>query len=140
VRYLFDTCVVSELPKPNANADVLRFADQLDVRDSFLSVVTIGELRRGVYLLPEGRRRSDLNQWIDGLVVQFSGNILAVDMDTSDIWAQISAKAQRRGRTIAMADGLIAATALQHGMQVVTRNVKDFEPTGVPIVNPWITE
>jgi predicted nucleic acid-binding protein len=128
------------LPKPNPNVDVVRFADQLDLRETFLSVVTIGELRRGAYLLDEGRRRSTLSQWIDGIVIQFSENILPIDMETCDVWAKISAKAQKQGRTISMADGLIAATAIQHGMHVVTPNVKNFEPTGVVIVNPWETE
>jgi predicted nucleic acid-binding protein len=137
---LLDTSVVSELPKPRANADVVRFADQLDLSDTFLSVVTIGELRRGMFLLDEGRKRTTLSHWIDGLVIQFSGNIVPVDMETCDVWAEISARSQQRGRTIPMADGLIAATALQHDMHVVTRNVKDFEPTGVLIVNPWKTD
>jgi predicted nucleic acid-binding protein len=118
VNYLLDTSVVSELPKPNPNVDVVRFADQLDLRETFLSVVTIGELRRGAYLLDEGRRRSTLSQWIDGIVIQFSENIFPIDMETCDVWAKISAKAQKQGRTISMADGLIAATAIQHGMHV----------------------
>jgi hypothetical protein len=137
VRYLLDTSVVSELPKPRANRVVVQFAERIDLSETFLSAITVGELRRGTFLLPQGKRRSTLEDWIDGLVDRFTDNILPVTMETCEVWAELSASAQQRGRTISMADGLIAATAIQHGMRVVTRNVKDFEPTGVLIVNPW---
>jgi toxin FitB len=140
VKYLLDTSVVSELPRPKANRVVVQFADRLNLPETFLSAITVGELRRGTFLLPRSRRRSTLEAWIAGLVERFADNILPVTMETCEIWAEVSATAQQRGRTISMADGLVAATAIQHGMHVVTRNVKDFEPTGVLIVNPWESE
>jgi len=137
--YLLDTHVVSELRKIRAGkADkfVSDWAESVDASDLFLSVISIQELEIGV-LLAERRDPAQgaiFRAWLNGHVLTaFTGRVLAVDTAVALQSAQLYVPAPRPVR-----DGLIAATALVHGMIVVTRNVADFEPTGVPIINPWI--
>ncbi|WP_049789420.1 type II toxin-antitoxin system VapC family toxin [Granulicella tundricola] len=104
----------------------------------YLSVMTIGELRKGTTLLPEGKRRRQLEQWLDHeLVPRFHSRILPITQTIADHWGILSARRQRQGAPLSMADGLIAATALHHNLTVVTRNIKDFTDLGVPLLNPW---
>ena len=137
MRALLDTCVVSELQRHKPEPAVESAIDALG-SDAFLSVVTIGEILRGAHLLDEGQRQRELLEWLDSLESEFANRILGIDAQITRLWGEVSARTQRRGRQVAMADGLIAATALHHGLQVVTRNVNDFDPTGVPVLNPWL--
>ena len=137
--YLLDTNVVSELRKirpGKANRHVADWADSMDATDLYLSVISIQELEIGV-LLAERRDPSQgaiFRTWLNGHVLPaFIGRILAVDTAVALHSARLHVPDLRPVR-----DGLIAATALVHGMTVVTRNVADFKPTGVPILNPWI--
>ena len=136
--YLIDTNIVSELRKGNAtNRGVIEFFYNATATDQicYLSVVTIGELRRGIEMI---RHRGDLKQagalqnWFSQIVDQYSNNILPVDHEVAAIWADLRVPNHEN-----ILDKFIAATALLHSLQVVTRNVKDFEKTGVPIVNPF---
>ncbi len=136
--YLLDTNVVSELRKirvGKADSHVADWADSIDATDLYLSVITIQELEIGV-LLAERRDPSQgsvFREWMNGHVLPaFTGRILAIDTAVVLRSARLHVPDPRPVR-----DGLIAATALVHGMTVVTRNVTDFEPTGVPILNPW---
>jgi predicted nucleic acid-binding protein len=136
--YLLDTNVVSELRKVRAGkADkhVADWADSIDATDLYLSVITIQELEIGV-LLAERRDPSQgavFRAWLNGHVLPaFTGRILVIDIAVAQRSARLHVPDPRPVR-----DGLIAATALVHGMIVVTRNVADFEPIGVPILNPW---
>ena len=136
--YVLDTNVVSELRKirlGKADSQVAAWADSIEVMDLFLSVITIQELEIGV-LLAERRDPSQgavLRLWLNGQVIPaFNGRILDVDTAVAQRSARLHVPDPRPVR-----DGLIAATALVHGMTVVTRNVADFEPTGVPTHNPW---
>jgi len=110
---------------------------RLSLNQTFISVMTIGELQKGISLLPESRKRARLGSWLNGFEQQFSDSILPVDAETSHIWGHITARAQQSGVQLGTGDGLIAATAIQHGITVMTRNIRHFEPTGVLIVNPW---
>lgn len=137
--YLLDTNVVSELRKirlGKADLHVADWADSMDAADLYLSVVSVQELEIGV-LLAERRDPSQgaiFRAWLNGHVLPaFSGRILAVDTAVALHSARLHVPDARPVR-----DGLIAATALVHGMTVVTRNVADFKPTGVPTLNPWI--
>lgn len=103
----------------------------------FLSVVTLGELARGIALLAPGRRRSGLGVWLDGLERNYATQILGIDADIARLWGRLTAAAQQAGHQVGAADGLIAATARRHGLTVMTRNVRDFAPTGVELFNPW---
>ena len=136
--FLLDTHVVSELRKVrpgNANKHVARWADSVDAADLFLSAITIQELEIGI-LLAERRDPAQgavFRAWLNSHVLPaFSGRVLAVDTAVAQRSARLPMPELRPVR-----DGLIAGTALVHGMTVVTRNVADFEPTGVPILNPW---
>ena len=136
--FLLDTNVVSELRKVRlgkANRHVAKWADSVDAADLFLSAITIQELEMGV-LLAERRDPSQgaiFRAWLNGHVLPaFSGRVLPVDIAVAQRSARLHVPDPRPVR-----DALIAATALVHGMTVVTRNVADFEPTGVLILNPW---
>lgn len=103
----------------------------------YLSVIVIGELTKGAMLLPRGKRRTELLQWIESLLHAYSGRILPVDLDVASRWGKVMAETRRSGITLNPADALIAATALHHGLHLVTRNEKVFVHTGVKIINPW---
>ncbi|MEE9424174.1 MAG: type II toxin-antitoxin system VapC family toxin [Methylococcales bacterium] len=103
----------------------------------FVSVISIGEITKGINLLEESHRKRGLNSWLQAIESNYSDRILLIDIETVRIWGELTAKAQKSGKTIAAADGLIAATAICHGLHVMTRNVDDFEPSGVLITNPW---
>ncbi len=104
-----------------------------------MSVLTLGELRKGIDRLSEGARRTRLENWLDcDLRLRFSGRWLSVDEEVAERWGLIMANAANRGLALPVIDGLIAATALIHGMTVVTRNVSDLQGTGAPVMNPWV--
>lgn len=105
--------------------------------DLFLSVLTIGELSKGIALLPAGKRKNEFLSWFDGLRVDYSDRILSVDSETTMMWGSLTARLHRMGISLPSIDGLIAATALQHGLHLMTRNTRHFESTGVTIVDPW---
>lgn len=137
MRCLLDTCVVSELTKPRPNPELARWFAAEHAGNLYLSAITIGEIHRGMAQLAPGRRRAALAAWTDRLSRSFAGRILPVDEAVAGRWAEIAARAERSGKPKPLADGLIAATAVQYDLTVVTRNVDDFEPFGVSIFNPW---
>jgi hypothetical protein len=101
-------------------------------------VLTLGEIRRGVAGLAQGRRRTQLQEWLEReLPARFAGRILPINRAVADRWGLVSAEAKRKGRTVAGIDGLLAATAFHFDLTLVTRNVDDFASTRVPILNLW---
>jgi toxin FitB len=106
-------------------------------QELFVSVLTFAEIRFGIEILAAGKRRRQLEEWLDDLRLSFELRLLPVTASIGDRWAVLSAQAQQRGSRLSMADGLIAATALEHGQILVTRNVKDFAALGIEILNPW---
>ncbi|OFZ88694.1 MAG: hypothetical protein A2W21_07240 [Betaproteobacteria bacterium RBG_16_66_20] len=137
MSYLLDTCVVSELSRPRPNPGVVTWMSEADVASLHLSAITVGEVRRGALRLPVGKRRTSLLAWSERLRQSFSGRTLPIDESVAQRWADIAARAEQSGRPGSFADGLIAATALDRGLTLVTRNVTDFEPFGVSLLNPW---
>lgn len=137
MKILLDTCVISELQRPNVHPAIRQLLADTPDDSIFLSAITVGELTKGVALLPEGHRKQALNIWLSGLTQSFADRILPIGKETADIWGKLTARAQHQGKTIPVADGLIAATALQHGLSVVTRNTRDFIQTGVFMIDPW---
>lgn len=135
-RYLLDTNVISETRKTRADSGVIAFLSAADAMGLFLSVLTLGELRRGV----AAKRRSDpvassqLGAWVDGIETSFADRVLPVDAATATWWGEFSA-----GRSLPVIDSLIAATAHSHGLTLVTRNTGDVESMGVPLLDPWRT-
>ena len=138
MKALLDTCVISELITKQPNPKVVEFVDSLEPDDVYLSVITIGEIIKGIEKLPKSRRRIDLHNWLnDDLLVRFAGNILALDTEILIEWGTLTAHLETTGKTMPAIDSLIAATALAKKMTLVTRNVSDFKETEVEIVNPW---
>lgn len=137
MRVLLDTCVLSELRRPHANPGVRRAVEALDSASLFVSVLSIGEIAKGIALLRNGQRKRVLQRWLQDLERFYIDRLLPVDLETSHIWGELSATAQQAGRAVPASDGLIAATARRHGLHVMTRNTRDFEPTGAMLMNPW---
>ena len=137
MSYLLDTCVVSELSRPRPNPGVVAWVSEADVASLYLSAITIAEIRRGSLRLPAGKRRTILADWSERLRRSFAGRVLPIDESVALRWAEIAARAEQSGRPGSFADGLIAATALDRGLTLVTRNVTDFEPFSVSLLNPW---
>lgn len=134
---LLDTSVVSELRLPNPNPIVVQAVGTIPQPDVFLSVITIGEIQKGISLLPAGRKRQQLDIWLAGLQGRYAGQIIEIDLETGRIWGEITARARLRGEQIPAADGLIAATAIRHGFRIMTRNTRHFEVSGALVLNPW---
>jgi len=132
--YLLDTNVVSETRKSRADGGVMAFLSAADEAGLFLSVLTLGELRKGV----EARRRADrvaadrLGAWVDGIETTFADHLLPVDAAIARRWGELSA-----GRSLPVIDTLIAATAIGHGLTLVTRDTRDVAATGVSLLDPW---
>lgn len=137
MRVLLDTCVLSELRHPKGNPAVRQAVDALDEDDLLVSVIPIGEILKGISLLRESSKRRALEAWLKTLERDYSAQILAIDLEICRLWGELTARAQKAGRVVHASDGLIAATALRHGLRVMTRNTADFEPTGVLLLNPW---
>lgn len=138
IGFLLDTNVLSEFARAQAadeNVDRWLKATSDDIL--FASVLTLAEIRRGIELLPVGKRRTQLEEWQDELQISFAARLLPVTKAIGDRWAVLSAQAQRRGTPLSVMDGLIAATALEHDLTVATRNIKDFAGLNIPLLNPW---
>jgi toxin FitB len=136
--FLLDTNVVSELTRRMPEQAVLDWVAARRASSLYLAVVTLGELVRGVARLRTGARRDQLRAWLTDLLTrQFEGRILAFDREAAVIWGQLLGEGDRAGRPRAVLDAQIAAIALRHDLVLVTRNVSDFEGTGVRMVNPW---
>jgi len=134
LRVLLDTCAVSELRKPKPDAAVVA---AIPTADLFLSVLSVSEIAKGIDLLADGKRKRELEAWLLELERDYADRLLAVDLETAHIWGEITARLQKAGQALAAVDGLIAATALRHGLHLMTRNEPDFAGTGVLVVNPW---
>lgn len=135
MKALLDTCVVSELARSRPEPGVVAWVSAQDEADVFLSVLTLGEIRKGVEKLPDTPRKDALRAWLEAdLPARFRGRVLAVDAAVADTWGQMLA---RSSQTLPSIDSLIAATARAHGLVVVTRNVDDFSRCGVEVVDPW---
>ena len=137
--FLLDTNVPSELTRPKSDPQVEKWLDDADDEQLFFSVVSLGEIFKGLTILPESKRRQQLQRWVDEtLRPWFEGRILTVSEPIAERWGILAGECQLKGRPLKVADGLIAATALEHGLTVVTRNVKDFSDLSVRVFNPWL--
>ena len=136
--YLVDTNVPSELTREAPDIRVAAFLENAGRERVFLSVMTIGEICKGIDMLPVGQQRNDLQRWLDRDVrLWFAGRILPVTESIAERWSRLAARGKRSGVTLAVVDGVLAATALEHGLTLVTRNVRDFVGLGLALLNPW---
>lgn len=134
---LLDTCVISELARPAPDPRVLAWLDSVSDDSLRVSVLTLGEIRKGADLLADGPRKVRVDAWLDELRTTFADRILPVDEAVALQWGAISAASRRAGRARPSIDSLLAATAIFHHLKLATRNVADFEGTGAVVVNPW---
>ena len=135
MSYLLDTNVLSELRRKAPNPRVVQWFSQRPAGTLYLSVLTLGEIRKGIEALLDPLRRLDLLDWLETeLPAFFSGRILAVDAAVADCWGRLLAQA---GRPLPAIDSLLAATAAQHGLILVTRNLRDVQGLGVQVLSPW---
>ena len=138
--FLLDTNCISEFVSAQPERRVLDWLDATDERLLFLSVLTLGEIRKGVEGAAPGKRRTRLESWLEvELPVRFAGRILSINRAVAERWGSLAALGKRRGHPLAVIDGLLAATALEHDLALVSRNVGDFAGTGLSVVNPWQT-
>jgi predicted nucleic acid-binding protein len=141
IGYLLDTSVISELMKPRPTSSVVAWIRETPEDLMHLSVITIGEIRKGIDLLPEGEpKRGALQSWLDhDLRVRFAGRLLPFDEWVAERWGLVEALARRHSVTLPTIDAQLGATALHHGLTFVTRNTADVRSTGVSLFNPWPT-
>ena len=136
--FLLDTNCVSELVRIKPEPRVLEWMEAAEETLLHLSVLTLGEIRKGLAAIPQGKRRTRLEAWLEvDLRSRFSGRILPVDAAVADRWGLLAAQARRKGATLPIIDGLLAATALHHNLTMVSRNVCDLAAAQVPALNPW---
>lgn len=136
--YLLDTNVVSEAMKRYPAESVVAWLAAQPSTTVYLSVLTLGEIEQGIVRAPDGRRAERLRRWVeDELRPRFQGRILSIDAPVMTTWGQITGQALLRGQLVSYVDSLLAATALTHGMTLVTRNVSDVQSLPVPTLNPW---
>ena len=135
---LVDTNVLSELWRVAPDPGVLSWVDAQAMETLHLSAITVAELRFGVASMPEGRRRSIYQDRLEREVLPaFTGRVLPFDLDASQAYATLMARARREGKAISTADGYIAATAASRALMVATRDVAPFQAAGVKVINPW---
>ena len=137
MAYLLDTNVVSEQTKPQPNIGVLDWLENHSVSETYLSVVTLGEIEQGILLLGNTKRARAYRVWLENLEQEFDGRILEINRLVQKNWAELTCRAIQTGKTVGYADSLIAATALTHNLTVVTRNTSDFQNVTKKFINPW---
>lgn len=138
MNYLLDTCVISELTKKNPNPNVIQWVAKAEESRLFISVLTIGEIYKGIAKLPKSKKKEKLYEWVkNDLKERFNGRILNFDSQSAAIWGKVQAQSELSGKAMPVIDGLIAATGIAYNLTVVTRNTTDMEVSGVALFNPW---
>jgi len=138
LNYLLDTCVISELVKPSPDANVVDWLSGTPTERLYLSVITIGEIRKGLIRLPDSRRKVLLANWLNMLLEDYRSRIYSIDLAVAENWGTIQGNAEKKGKPMSSLDSLIAAIAYTHNLILVTRNVRDFKASDLPIQNPWV--
>ncbi len=138
MKFLLDTCLISELIKREPNPRVLPWLESQDETTLYLSVLTIGELQKGISKLPDSLKKLELQAWVSNdLVARFEGRLLSIDGEVAIAWGRLLGVAEKQGKKLPVMDILIAATAITHNLTVVTRNTRDLERCHAKAFNPW---
>lgn len=138
MKYLLDTCVLSELIKKNPNQKVLNWVLRNDESNLFISVLTIGEIHKGIEKLPECKKKEKLHQWVNyDLKERFRNRIIDFDLKTATVWGKIQAQSELSGKGMPAIDGQIVATGISYDLTVATRNTIGMEISGAALLNPW---
>ena len=138
MKFLLDTCVISEMVRQNPSRKVVDWITNEDENSFFISVLTFGELHKGIEKLDESKRKEELHNWVENdLKERFVIRTINIDLRVALLWGKIQGLAEKSGRPMPAIDSLIAATGIAHHLTVVTRNTADMEASGVPLFNPW---
>ena len=138
MKYLLDTCVISELIKPGKDNKIIEWIQNKAENSLFISVLTLGEIHKGISKLPDSQRKESLRTWVDNdLKRRFASRILEISEEIATTWGEIQAKSEKDGKKMPVIDSLIAATAIKKNLIVVTRKIKDIENSGCKSINPW---
>jgi predicted nucleic acid-binding protein len=137
MNFLLDTCIISEPKQKRSSAKVLEWLDAQDESKLYLSVLTIGEIKKGISRLESSRKKAELEKWLEQLRLRFSRRILPLSEKTFLIWGKMYGEFERKGIVRPAFDSLLEATALENDMIFITRNVKNFYNSQVTILNPW---
>ena len=138
MKYLLDTCVISEIIRPKPSRKVTKWIKNEDESNFFISVLTIGELHKGIEKLDQSKKKEDLHNWVENdLKARFWNRIFGIDIETAMVWGKIQGSTERVGKPMPAIDSLIAATGITHHLTVVTRNTPDMKESGVALLNPW---
>jgi tRNA(fMet)-specific endonuclease VapC len=137
MKWLLDTCVISELVSKRPHKTVVEWIDSIEPENLYLSVISVGEIAKGIEKLPQSKRKGELHRWLtEDLLLRFDGRILLLDVDVLLAWGQLTGRLERKGRKISAIDSL-TATAARWNLTIATRNVSDYSHSEVPIFNPW---
>ena len=138
MKYLLDTCVISEVIKRKPSSKVIKWIKQEEESNFFISVLTIGELHKGIEKLDKSKRKEELHNWVENdLKERFCNRIINIDMQVVMVWGKIQGMTERAGKPMPAIDSLIAATGVTHHLTVVTRNTSDMKESGAALLNPW---
>ena len=138
MNYLLDTCVLSEFTRRQPKPRLVDWLDSIDEEKLFISVITVGEVQRGIEWLPDSRRKTELLVWMNnGLLTRFVGRMIPIDAATMFLWGSLVTHLEAAGQPMGVMDSLILASALQNNLIIATRNVADFLPSGAQVINPW---
>lgn len=138
MKYLLDTCVLSELIKKKPDKKVVKWVSRNDEGNLFISVLTIGEIHKGIEKLPKSEKKEKLHQWVTcDLKERFMGRTIDFDLKTATVWGKIQARSELSGKGMPAIDGQIVATGISYNLTVVTRNTTDMEISGAALHDPW---
>lgn len=137
MSHLLDTCVISEFKKKQPEGKVIDWLNAQIEESLFLSAITIGEIQKGITLLPPSKRRNNLEGWLEMIILRYDTRILPLDTEVMQRWGQLTSQLEQKGRVLPFIDSLIAATVLVHRLTLVTQNEKDFAGTGAKMLNIW---
>ena len=138
MKFLLDTCVISEIIRQKPSRKVIKWIKKEDESNLFISVLTLGELHKGIEKLPESKRNEELHNWVENdLAERFWNKIIDIDIQVAMMWGKIQGMTERIGRPMPAIDSLIAATGITYHLTVVTRNTSDMKESGVALLNPW---
>ncbi|MFV9691450.1 MAG: type II toxin-antitoxin system VapC family toxin [Desulfobacteria bacterium] len=138
MKFLLDTCVISEIIRQKPSRKVIKWIKKEDESNLFISVLTLGELHKGIEKLPESKRKEELHNWVENdLKERFGNKIIDIDIQIAMMWGKIQGMTERIGRPMPAIDSLIAATGITYYLTVVTRNTSDMKESRVALLNPW---
>ena len=138
MKFLLDTCVISEIIRQKPSIKVIKWIKKENESNLFISVLTLGELHKGIEKLPESKKKEELHNWVENdLKERFCNKIIDIDIQVAMMWGKIQGMTERIGRPMPAIDSLIAATGITYHLTVVSRNTSDMKESGVALLNPW---